>query len=54
MSEAFQLFLLDTIDKRMLLLHRNLQGIQTISECLPSLGEVSTVFWESLETFLAS
>ena len=46
--------LLEVIDKRMMLLHRNLPGLVTVAESLRVMGEVDKLFYHSLAQFLAT
>lgn len=53
-SEGFKTFLLEVIDKRIMLLHRNMNALATIAECIQSMGDVDKLFWRSLEDFVAT
>lgn len=46
--------MLETIDKRIGLLHRNLPAIITIAETFQEMEDVDKLFWESIEIFLAT
>lgn len=46
--------LLEVIDKRMMLLHRNLPGLVTVAESLRVMGDVDRLFYQSLAQFLAT
>ena len=53
-SDSFKTYLLEIIDKSIMLLHRNLNGLATIAECIKSMGEVDKLFWTSLEDFVTT
>ena len=53
-SEPFQTFLFEVIDKRIMLLHRNLPGLVTTAESLREIGGIRSEVWRSFEHFLSS
>jgi hypothetical protein len=46
--------LLQIIDQRLMLLHRNLPSLVTVAESLKVMGEVDSLFYASLAQFLAT